>query len=704
MLTSPVLVQQAVLDTGLNATVIGASSASPRYWQWRFLDGADTTAFSPHPRNLQALYANFDDQSISQEKYKIRFGKAGDYQILSDGSVVLNGHLGKPASGGGLQLLLMAQEKGFVPQAGANYGLKIVSPVIVAQNILNGQLSVTPGGTPTLPSDIINVNFASENPYQGQRFVNALMSDYIGTIVSWNSTAAGGVVNFITDQLSDVQARLAKANAALAQYQQKTGILSPPDNAKDIIDQQSQFAVEQARLKIKLAAFQEMNAALHKPIHGIDPYLLSQTTNVTLSDLSEKLADAYDQLEALRVDYTDNAPQVQAQLRRVWQLQYAIRSLVGNKLRETQNNLATNTALINKLQDKIEAMPAQSLRVISLTRSSDVLGQLYVMLMQKQQEAALSKAAQVSATRVLTPAQLPFKPSAPRPAVVLAFSLVLGLLAGIAWVLGRRALSGRFETETEIRRLVKLPVYGMVPERAPADAATLLATHGYGAFAESFRVIRNNIYHAIPGKQCKTILLTSAGISEGKSSVAANLAKTMADDGKRVLLIDADMRKGHLDSSLGLKASPGLSDWLISSESVPLQIPAGERFSVLTSGVKPPNPAELLNEGRLHEILRTLSPAYDFIIFDSVPLPLVSDALILARHADLTLSVLYQGRSKHREVALHAQTLEPLTTHIGLIINAAGRAKSGYGMMMNAAPEASVKASAPRREEPALTS
>jgi capsular exopolysaccharide synthesis family protein len=346
------------------------------------------------------------------------------------------------------------------------------------------------------------------------------------------------------------------------------------------------------------------------------------------------------------------------------------------------------------LQEKIQTMPAQSLQVLNLTRTSDVLGQLYVSLMQRQQDAALSQAAEVSATRVITQAQLPFNASAPRPMVVMAVALVLGLLAGCGWVLGRRAVSDQFETESEIRRLVKLAVYGVVPQRAKSDSDKLLASHSYGSFAESFRLIRSNIYQAIPGKQSKIIVLTSAAMNFGKSTVAANLAKALADDGKRVLLIDADLRNGELAARLGLELSPGLSDWLVGGEAVALQNPRGERFAVLTSGARPPNPAELLNEARLTEILLALRPAYDFIIFDSAPLPVVSDALVLARCADLTLSVLYLGRARHREMMLHEESLSVLTSHAGLIINGAGRPASEYKAMYG---EVNVAAVAPRR-------
>ncbi|MDE8346709.1 MAG: CpsD/CapB family tyrosine-protein kinase, partial [Acidocella sp.] len=197
-------------------------------------------------------------------------------------------------------------------------------------------------------------------------------------------------------------------------------------------------------------------------------------------------------------------------------------------------------------------------------------------------------------------------------------------------------------------------------------------------FSEAFRIARNNLYHAIPGARAKIIMLSSASVGDGKSTVAANLARALADDGKRVVLVDADLRMGQLHHTLRLNQSPGLSDWLIDGEAVAMQTPDGQRFAVLPSGVKPPNPAELMNDPALKEVLKTLRASYDFIIFDTAPVPAVSDPLILARQADLILSVVHLGHTKHRDVAAHDAIMATLAKRHGIIINGTQAENSGY--------------------------
>jgi uncharacterized protein involved in exopolysaccharide biosynthesis len=391
-------------------------------------------AYHPRATDLQAVDASFADPSVVKQLYTIAFSNAGKYQILQGGSAVLDGALGQPASGGGLNILLEAANPGYVPAAGASYALKVTAAPVIAQTLLAGPLSVTPGGTATLPSETIGIALSWPNPYQAQEFVRQLMNDYIDTMVSWNSTEAGDMENFISSQLTSVRAAMSAADQRLADYQQQTGILSPPDNAKDVIDEESQYEVQRTQLQVQAMALQQMWKELNTPAAGIDPYLISEAADTSLSQLSEKLAEADASLRAIRIQFTGNAPEVQAQQAEVTQLQTAIRSMVSNDMTQAQSQLASINLLIAQYQNQMKAMPAQTLQVTGLTRASDVLGQLYVLLMQKQQEAALSKAAAVSSTRILTQAELPLKRSRPLVLIIMVFAFVIGVLAsaGIA--------------------------------------------------------------------------------------------------------------------------------------------------------------------------------------------------------------------------------------------------------------------------------
>jgi tyrosine-protein kinase Etk/Wzc len=466
VLTSSALVQQAVLATGLNTSISGPGISSPRYFVWKLLDRSSISTYGPSKTSLQALYASFVDPSIVSEDFTVSFRQAGHYTINSkDGGTVLAGVLNQPASGDGLNLLLQVPNGGPAPAEGSEYELTISAPAVTAEEILKGPLSVLPAGTMALPSEVMNISFSWWNPYQAKAFVDKLMSGYIDTVVSWNSSSASTMESFIGSQLNDDSAKLAATNQSLATYQQKTGMISPTDNAKNAIDQASQYEAQRAQLQIQIMALQQFWNTLDNHDPGLDPYMLSQVANTPISQISEKLAQDVADLKMMQMRFDRNTPQIAGQLALIAQERIAIRSMIKNELLDAETNLNSVNAQIAKYETQIGAMPSESLQIAGLTRSSEVLGQLYVSLMQKQQEAALSKALALSATQVLMPAQLPLRASEPRGLRIIAIALVLGLFGSCVWVLGRQApLSGHLNIKNEIRSFVKSRVFVSAPE------------------------------------------------------------------------------------------------------------------------------------------------------------------------------------------------------------------------------------------------
>ena len=322
-------------------------------------------------------------------------------------------------------------------------------------------------------------------------------------------------------------------------------------------------------------------------------------------------------------------------------------------------------------------MPAQSLKVIELTRSSDVLGQIYVLLMQKEEEAEVSKAATIVDTRVVTPAELPLQPTKPKPTITVLSGLLFGLLAGLSVVLTQRALSGRFQSDDDVRQAVQLPIYAMIPLKSRTATSTdILSARLTSPFSESFRLLRTNLYQSASGQNSRVILITSASIEDGKTTIASNLAAFLAKDGKRVVLVDGDLHRGRAHEALNIAQSPGLAEWLVTSTPSQLQAVSNERFLVLASGMFPPNPSELLNEDLLAEIITSLRSKFDFIIIDCPPLPAVTDTVILGKHADLILSVARIEHTQRRIFQMHQEIIRTLDRRHGVIIN--GVRVSGY--------------------------
>ena len=686
LIQSKALLEQAILESGLNAPI--ARQAAPRlnYWKWRLFYGKEVSAFGPQPGDLEALFATFAAPASRPATFTVVAGSGGAYRVLGPGNwffgrkTVLTGVLGQPASGGGLSLLMKPAVDGAPPAPGSRFTLSVL-PVEAVYAALNsgGTLSVNAGGTVTEPTKIANIGFLWGNPYVARRFVDQLMQDFIAIQLTWKTQSASAMQTYIANQLSNVRASLADADQNLAKYQAQTGILDVPDNARSLIDRLSTYEVERSTALLQQAALEQLHTELAHPRGRLNPYLVSQADDPVLGQLANQLASAETQLEALGAQFTANTTEVQTQAASIDRIEESIRALIDNNLGLARANLANIDRMIAQFEAQIKTMPSESLQVIALTRSSEVFGQLYVLLMEKGEEAEVAKAATIVNTRVVTQAEIPLTATKPNVAATLLIGLFLGLFGGIALVLGQRALSDRFQNDDEIRRLVSLPVYGLLPRRSRTEAAAgVFSIPQQNPFTESFRLLRSNLYQTALSQPSRVVAITSATIADGKTTVACNLAKILAEDGKRVILVDGDLGRGNLHEVLNVDQAPGLTEWLVTGKQPQAQAVAGQRFVVLPAGMAPPNPSELLNAPRLAEIIGGLRSGFDFVIIDCPPLPAVSDSMALGQQADIILSVVRIENTPRRGFEIHRETLSTLNCRHGMIINGVYGSSSAY--------------------------
>jgi tyrosine-protein kinase Etk/Wzc len=691
LIQSKALLEQAILETGLNSPITREGASQLNFWKWRLFHGKAITAFGPNPGDIEALFATFAAPVSQTATFTVVVGDGGGYRVIEPQGwgfaqkTVLSGVLGQPASGGGLSLLMKPAIDGALPAAGSRFVLKVSPVETVFTNLSSsGALSVSAGGTVTEPTKVANIEFQWDNPYTARRFVDQLMRDFIATQLAWKTESASTMQNFVANQLNNVHASLTNADQNLAKYQSQTGILDVPENARSLIDRLSNYEVQRTSALLQQAALRQLSTEIAHPSKSLNPYLVSQTNDPVLGLLAGQLASAETQLQALSTQFTDNTTEVQIQAASVAKIEDSIRTLVNNNLAMANGNLANIDRLIAQFEAQIKTMPSESLRVISLTRASDVFGQLYVLLMEKGEEAEVAKAATIVNTRIVTPAEIPLTATKPKATTTVLFGMLLGLFAGVAAVLGQRALSGRFQSDDEIRRLVPLPVYGLLPLQSRNEITTgIFAIHQQSPFAEAFRLLRSNLYQSTISQSSRVVAITSATIADGKTTVASNLAKILAADGKDVILVDGDLGRGSLHEVLKINQAPGLTEWLITGVQPKFQKVVGHNFVVLSAGVAPPNPSELLNVPRLSEIIEVLRASFDFVIVDCPPLPAVSDSMTLGRLADIILSVVRVENTPRRGFAMHNETLGALDRRHGMIINGVSGSSYGYGYGYN---------------------
>lgn len=508
----------------LNTSVVRKDAPNLDYWHWRFFYGRSISAFAPKPGDIEALYATLAGQGNSPALFNIIFGNNGAYRIvrfgdLSAAATVLSGKLSQPASGGGLSLLIKPSNDGAIPSPGQQFRLSVLPTSAVADMIVNkGVLSVTADGTLETPTKIANLEMLWGNPYQGMRFVNQLMEDFIASQLSWTTESASATEQYLAQQLKNVRLSLAKANYDLATYQSQTGDLDVSENVQAMIKELSQYEVQRTNLQLQQQALEKLSNEMADTSHSLNPFIVSQTNDLVLGQLANSLANAEALLQAHRVQFTSELTDVKVQEATIANIEGSIRTLVSNDLILAQDSLKTINSLIDNYQQKLKGIPEQSLRITELSRASDVYGQLYILLMQKKEEAEVSKATTIVNTRVVAPAELPFGASQPKAMRTVSTGFAIGGLFGILLVIGQHLLSDRFESKEDIYRSISAPIYALVPRRSTRDMSSgVFSKWNRDAFSEAFRLLRSRVYQSASNQGSQVILITSANVGDGNN-------------------------------------------------------------------------------------------------------------------------------------------------------------------------------------------
>jgi tyrosine-protein kinase Etk/Wzc len=339
-------------------------------------------------------------------------------------------------------------------------------------------------------------------------------------------------------------------------------------------------------------------------------------------------------------------------------------------------------------------LPTTQQELLSLIRDVEVNTQLYTSLLSTAQELRVVKAGTVGNVRIIDYAVTPTSPVKPSRSRIVLLSLLLGGFVGVATAFARKALQAGVDDPDLIERHVNIPVYATISHSRRQDRLiknleaekikrAILATDAPEDPAiESLRNLRTALHFGMLDVKNNCIMIAGPSPSVGKSFVSVNLAAVLASNDKKVLLIDGDLRRGHLHEYLGIEREHGLTEF-ISGE-----IPIGQvlhpttvsGLTLIPTGTLPPNPAELLLHKRFTNCLSVLTPRYDHIIIDSPPILAVTDAAIIGQMVGGTLMVLKAGEHPMREIELSVKRLKQAEVNLrGILFNDIKASSSRYG-------------------------
>jgi tyrosine-protein kinase Etk/Wzc len=366
-------------------------------------------------------------------------------------------------------------------------------------------------------------------------------------------------------------------------------------------------------------------------------------------------------------------------------------------MREINAQISALNKQISGLNETLKQLPDLQRRYLQLYREVEVKTQLYTALLNSYQQLRIAKAGEIGNVRIVDTAVEPVEPIKPKKLQILILSIFLGGFLGMLIALMRKMLHSGIKESAEIEREFDLPVYATVP-RSPIQETRinilkkkksipiLAVKHNDDIAIESLRSIRTAIHFALANAKNNIIMISGPAPEVGKSFVSTNLATIFAQSHKRVLLIDADMRRGYMHKYFNLDAKSGLSEFLSHQAELRQVInkTAVDGLDMITRGKKPTNPSELLGSAQFKAMLDQLTLEYDHIIIDTPPILAVTDGIIISQYAGVNLLVARYAKSHMKELELSLNRFEQAGVKLnGFILNDIQRSSVGYSYGYN---------------------
>lgn len=536
-----------------------------------------------------------------------------------------------------------------------------------ATGIIQGGLSVNP----VKESRLVRLAFDSPDPAFSARVVNAVAEGFIASSLERRMGTTSYAKTFLEDQLAQTKGKLEDSERKLVEFAQKEGLVNTGSDGTSLATQNLTelngllAAAQSERIRAQARWRQASGGSLSSD-------MLSSSGIGGLQQQRAALQGQYQQkLQTFKPDYPEMV-QLKAQIdainREIGAESGRIRAAVKAEYDAASSNEGMLKAQIANLRGEALDTDSRSITYNILKREADTNRQMYDSLLQRFKEVGAAGDVRTNNISIIDRAQggFRFKPNLFKN---LAMGLLAGLLLGILLAFVLEFLDDTLKTPEDLEQKLRLAVLGVIPKLGPKVSLANASTDPRSSFSEAYRSVRTALQFATDHGVPRSLLVTSPSPGEGKSTTALSLARNFAQLGKRVLLIEADLRNPSLHKTLGIKGEAGLSNLLSGANSLAEVTLATdeERLSVILAGPLPPNPAELLSGSKFISMLTVACERYDQVIIDGPPVLGLADSPILSNAVEGTLLVVTSGKTR---IATAQQALKRLLAARGRIVGA----------------------------------
>jgi len=541
-------------------------------------------------------------------------------------------------------------------------------------------------------ANIIDVTYKGTDPQVVRDVPNALASRFITGRQSEHHAESRSTAKFLREQIEKLSTKLRDAERSLRTFREQEGVVSLPDEASSGVTRAAELEAKRTSIEAERVALSELlrttqdSAAADPGPAGLGyrrlvafPTLLRDQAMAGLLGSASAIEDRRTELLSRR---SPQDPDVQNLSARAVQLGEQIRAMAVTYVEGLTNQVAALDSALGQSREQLSRIPQKELRFARLQRDANGLEEIVNRLQSRLKEAEIAEAVEDPSIRLVDAAALPRKPVSPKPFLNLGLALVLGVMLGTSGAVLWEHMDRTVRSRHDMLIATGVPVLGLLPRAGypgrwraslhlgrtgvknhaiigqrvgrvgrngqPAASAGLIRGNSALSLVEAYNLLDTNLAFARTGAPTKVLAITSPLPGEGKTTVAVNLALTLARRGLRVLLVDADLRRGMIAPVFGIAEEPGVSDILLGmvhfgKAARSIAVTETGRLDVISRGSPSGNPAQLLGSTEAHALLESLRAEYDSVIVDTPPVNVVADASVLAVNSDGVIVVARAG-------------------------------------------------------------
>ena len=534
-------------------------------------------------------------------------------------------------------------------------------------------------------TSVATVSLVNTNIRRGQDFINKLMEMYNRNTNNDKNEVAEKTREFINERIKIIDEELGNTEEKLETFKRNAGLTDISSDAQLAVSGNAEYEKKRVENGTQINLVRDLAKYINNPLNEYEvlPSNIGLTDNGLTTQLERYNELVIERKRLLRTS-TENNPMIINLDMSIRAMRANVKTAIDGTLQGLLIVKADLDREASRFSRRISDAPGQERQYVSIARQQEIKAGLYLMLLQKREENAITLAATANNAKIIDEPAAEGGPVSPKPKMIymIAFVLGVGLPIGVIFLIGLTKF--KIEGRGDVEKLTRLPIVGDVPLTAEKTGSITVFENQNNLMSETFRNVRTNLQFMLGNGQ-KVILVTSTVSGEGKSFISANLAVSLSLLGKKVVIVGLDIRKPGLNKVFNIaRKEQGITQYLSNSEKNLMDLVQASDVSkslyILPGGTVPPNPTELLARDGLDKAIETLKKNFDYVILDTAPVGMVTDTLLIGRVADLSVYVCRADYTRKAEFTLINELAENnKLSNLCTVINGLDFQKKKYG-------------------------